>query len=264
MSDPSVEPINPSSNGDSPLRRSGHSGCEGRAKRSFSCPHLGGPASGGRELVLASSSPRRKALLEEHGYAFVCVEPGAVETPPAPGEPAEGYAIRTARAKAEGVAASLRTERPGAVVLGADTVVECAGRLLGKPADRREARAILKTISGSRHAVVTGLVLIDLPTGRTTEGSERTELFMKRLSEEEIDGYVLTGEPLGKAGAYAIQESGDRYVKVLSGSLTNVVGLPMELLERLLCELAQDAARGARQGRASGGVRSQATGKDGT
>jgi septum formation protein len=222
-------------------------------------------------LVLASKSPRRRELLEEAGYTF-SVLPAEVEEPaPEPGEAAEAYAMRLARTKAEEVAGRLaqptpqkqplRLRRPGEgpggrVVLGADTVVDLEGVIIGQPRSDDEARAILRRLSGSSHAVVTGVALVDVATGRVSLAAERTELVMLPVSDEEIDAYVASGEGRGKAGSYAIQESGDRFVRIVSGSRTNVVGLPMERLARMLREFAPEVVPGGRLGaqRRAGGV----------
>jgi septum formation protein len=193
----------------------------------------------GRRLILASSSPRRRELLEEAGYEFVVVPSLAVERPPASSENAEEYALEIARLKAEDVVGRLaRDGRQQSVVLAADTVVDLDGRIIGQPASDDEARATLRLLAGSRQAVVTGVVLVEVGTGRTSAAVERTELEMSALSDEEIEAYVASGESRGKAGAYAIQESGDRFVRIVSGSRTNVVGLPMERLAAMLRDFA--------------------------
>jgi septum formation protein len=199
-----------------------------------------------RTLVLASRSPRRRALLEEaicslgnfKGVTLRIEPPLGDEAPPLPDEPPGEYALRLARAKAEEVASRLAKELDvGDIVLGADTVVDFRGEVIGQPADDDDARAILTRLAGNRQAVVTGVVLIEPATGRRVEGTERTELAMSEMSETEIAAYVASGESCGKAGAYAIQETGDRYVKIVSGSHSNVVGLPMERVAAMLEEL---------------------------
>jgi septum formation protein len=199
-----------------------------------------------RTLVLASRSPRRRALLEEairggdtfSGVALRIEPPCDDEAPPLPGEAPGDYALRLARAKAEEVAGRLAAElAPRAVVLGADTVVDFRGEIIGQPIDDDDARAILRKLSGAAQAVITGVVMIEPATGRRVEGSERTELEMSEMSEAEIAAYVASGESRGKAGAYAIQETGDRYVRIVSGSRSNVVGLPMERVAVMLGEL---------------------------
>ena len=200
-----------------------------------------------RTLVLASRSPRRRALLEDairSGGAFSRVvlriePPSDDESPPLPGESPDNYALRLARAKAEEVASRLAKELDARdIVLGADTVVDLSGEIIGQPANDDDARRILTRLAGHPQAVVTGVVLIEPATGRRAEGTERTELEMKEMSDDEIAAYVASGESRGKAGAYAIQETGDRYVKIVSGSHSNVVGLPIERVAAMLDELS--------------------------
>ncbi len=181
-------------------------------------------------LVLASSSPRRRQLLTEAGYAFDAVAP-AVE------EPSELAAdlgpAKTAEALAYFKARSVADRRPEAHVLGADTVVSAGGELLGKPADETDAERMLRRLSGTRHQVITGVALLSPGGGRAIH-SEVTHVTMRGMTDEELAGYLASGEWAGKAGAYAIQETADRFVTRLEGSFSNVVGLPMELVGRLL------------------------------
>ncbi len=184
------------------------------------------------KLFLASRSPRRKELLREWGHEFESVEPDADEAG-ARGESAEQIALSRAAAKARSAARGLRA----GVVLAADTVVEARGAILGKARGPAEAAAMLRTLSGTRHAVVTGVCVLTLPGKEEELASARTELLMRELSEDEVQEYVRSGEWRGKAGGYAIQESGDGFLRVISGSRTNVVGLPMELVSRMLTSL---------------------------
>jgi septum formation protein len=181
------------------------------------------------ELILASASPRRRELLAATGRAFRVVPSDAEETVPeglSPTEAAEHLACR----KAAAVAARLSR----GIVIGADTIVTSGPDIIGKPTDREDAIHILESLSRRAHTVITGLCLIDARSGRRLSGCERTRVQMRRMDRREIEAYVDSGEAIGKAGAYAIQESGDRFVERIEGSLSNVVGLPMELLERLL------------------------------
>ena len=196
-----------------------------------------------RTLVLASRSPRRRDLLEEacrsspafEGIYLIIEPPRCGEAPPAPGEAPESYALRLARAKAREVAGRLAGGlSPHDLVLGADTVVDLDGDILGQPASDLDARRMLARLSGRRQAVITAVVIAAPGGAGLAEAAERTELEMRPMSEEEIAAYVASGESLGHAGAYAIQETGDRYVRVISGSRSNVVGLPMERLEEML------------------------------
>ncbi|HUU09913.1 MAG TPA: Maf family protein [Phycisphaerae bacterium] len=185
-----------------------------------------------RHLVLASNSPRRRDLLRQAGYRFDVRPPpageSAVRPRAAPGPYVESLAYLKAATAIEAHGLT------GGLVLGADTAVELDGVIIGKPADEADARRILGRLSGSRHRVLTGLALVDLDTGRRLLAHEATGVRMRAMTPEEIDAYVASGEALGKAGAYAIQETGDRYVEQVDGSFTNVVGLPMRLLERMI------------------------------
>ncbi|MGH7151102.1 MAG: Maf family protein [Planctomycetota bacterium] len=180
-------------------------------------------------LLLASASPRRRELLGDLGLRFEVVPPGIDEALP-PGLPPEAAAEALALAKARAVAGV----RPGALVLGADTLVAVGGRTLGKPSDRAQARAYLGLLSGSTHRVVTGLALGPSPDGPWRVGHAVTEVTMRRIEVAEVEAYLESGEWEGKAGGYAIQETADRFVTRLEGSRTNVVGLPVELLVEYL------------------------------
>lgn len=180
-------------------------------------------------LVLASSSPRRKELLRQAGIAFEAVDPPV----PEPADVGERLSpARLAEALAYFKARSVAENRPDSLILGADTVVSLNGEILGKPADADDAGRMLRMLSDTRQAVITGVAL--LGAERRCIASETTYVTMRELSDEEIDQYVASGEWRGKAGAYAIQETADRFVTSLEGSFSNVVGLPMELVTRLL------------------------------
>jgi len=174
-----------------------------------------------KPIVLASASPRRRRLLEEAGIPFV-VHPADVEEVER-GDPFE-VAAANARRKAEAV--------PGDVVLGADTVVALGDALLGKPADAAEARAMLARLAGTTHRVITGVALH--ARGRTVVRCVETRVTMRPISDAELDAYVASGEGMGKAGGYAIQETADRFVVALDGPYDNVVGLPVETVRALL------------------------------
>jgi nucleoside triphosphate pyrophosphatase len=194
--------------------------------RSAAAPPEGPPA-GRSTVILASASPRRRELLRFICPAFDVVVSGADETlhePPSP-EAAVGLALRKARAVAR--------SRQG-VVLGADTLVVVDGIALGKPADAAEARAMLRRLSGRRHHVITGVAVIEVASGRERWASVVSQVFMRDLSDAEIDAYVASGEPADKAGAYAIQGLGGHLVAALLGSYTNVVGLPLPAVRGLL------------------------------
>ena len=183
-------------------------------------------------LILASSSPRRQELLRQAGYRFRVRTGRADEGAVDPARPAAPYVESLAYLKA--MAAVDACDLGSGLVLGADTAVEHDGKVIGKPADADDARRVLSRLAGSTHRIFTGLALLDVGGGRRYLAHEVTRVRMKPMSEAEIEAYVASGEALGKAGAYALQETGDRYVETIEGSYTNVVGLPMELLERML------------------------------
>ncbi|HVS05105.1 MAG TPA: Maf family protein [Candidatus Dormibacteraeota bacterium] len=184
-----------------------------------------------RPLVLASTSPRRIEILTRLGIAFRAVPPGIEERPPVPLGPLR-YVAWAAAEKANAVARRM----PGALVVAADTEVVRDRRIYGKPGDRREAAAFLRSLSGRRHQVYTAVHVIDGHTGRQAQGISRTDVTMRELSPRVIAAYVRTGEAQDKAGAYAIQGKGQRLVESIRGPYDNVVGMPMRLLTRLLGE----------------------------
>ncbi len=181
-------------------------------------------------LILASRSRRRRELLAEAGYSFIVIPPAEnAEDSPHPGEKAEAYAVRLARQKALDVAAQV--ER--GIVIGCDTVAECHGQILGKPRNRGHARQILHLLRGREHRVYSGICLIRKPSHHLLTGVDVTRLFMSPISDAQIERYLDTGLWEGKAGAFGLQDRLD-WIRILEGSASNVVGLPIELLERLL------------------------------
>jgi len=187
-------------------------------------------------LILASASPRRAELLREHGYDFTVIESPLgepVEFPDdmSPVERAQSSSYFKAKSVAEVVGEGW--------VLGADTIAALAGRVFGKPADRDDARMILKSLSGTTHQVITGLTLLDASSGARLIRQDSTDVIMRRLGELEIEEYLDSGAWEGKAGAYGIQDKGDAFVERIEGSFTNVVGLPMELLARMLIDFSR-------------------------
>jgi septum formation protein len=173
-------------------------------------------------LILASESPRRKALLKDLGLRLKIV-PAEVREIPRPKEAPLLFSQRMAEEKVD-IISSLYPEQ---WVLGADTVVVLGEKMLGKPNDSQEAKKFLHLLSGETHQVITGFCLKNRALNRSLIKSVSTRVHFKSLSREEIDWYVQTGEPLDKAGAYAIQGKGAFCVKKISGSYTNVVGLPV-------------------------------------
>ncbi|MBX9603555.1 MAG: Maf family protein [Bryobacteraceae bacterium] len=177
-------------------------------------------------LILASQSPRRRELLQAAGIPFqIRVSP--VEEKHVAGESPEAYVLRLSRAKAE--AAGLR---PGETVLGADTVVVLDGHILEKPVDYADACRMLRMLSGRDHAVITGVCLIS--DSRVIQDSVTTRVVFGPLSDREIEEYAASGEPMDKAGAYAIQGLASKFIERIEGDYTNVVGLPVPLLYRML------------------------------
>lgn len=199
------------------------------------------PAPPGRPLVLASGSPRRRALLATLGRSFTVV-PADLDETPLPGESAAHLAERLAREKALAVSERLPSDSD-ALVIGSDTVVARGRRLFGKPATPAEAIEMLEALRGRWHRVVSAVAVVDRRTGRVGSGTETTRVRLRPLTDEEIRRYVASGDPMDKAGAYAIQNAEFHPVATIVGSRDNVVGLPLDLLERLLREI-----RGEEQG----------------
>jgi septum formation protein len=182
-------------------------------------------------FILASNSPRRRQLLAEAGYDFKVVsprwpEPAAEEIDPN----AAQFAQAASYFKARSVASLCRSN----VILAADTVVARDGRIYGKPADREDARRILQSLSGTTHEVITGVTVLDPRSGRRVITKDHTAVTMRRMSPHELEEYLDSGEWQDKAGSYGIQDIGDKFVERISGSFSNVVGLPMELVIDLL------------------------------
>lgn len=177
-------------------------------------------------LVLASESPRRRALLAQAGVTPDLIVPAALDETPLKGEVPRVYAIRIARAKAEAVGAL----HPGALVLAADTVVACGRRILPKAETGDAVGACLQRLSGRQHMVLTAVALL-APDGRPRTRCVLTRVAFRRLSAPDIAAYVAGGEGLGKAGGYALQGFAETFVRRINGSYSNVIGLP--LLETL-------------------------------
>ena len=181
------------------------------------------------DLVLGSASPRRHDLLRSVGIRFRAVTSQVEETLLNGEEPSE-HVSRLALAKAREVSGRV----PGAWVLGADTIVVIDGRILGKPSDVDEAKRMLTTLQSRTHVVFTGYAIVNSRyPDKTRVRFVHSEVHIRDLNEAEIEGYIRTGEPMDKAGAYAIQGIGSGIVQEISGSYTNVVGLP-------LCEVIKD------------------------
>ncbi len=187
-----------------------------------------------REIILASASPRRKELMEKMGLSFTVHKTNAEERYPEGLSPAEAVTVLATEKVIEALH-ELGKEAKGKIVVGADTLVEADGVPLGKPKDEQDALLMLKSLSGRSHAVHTGVALyLD---GRLIARAMTTEVVMRPYTEEEALAYIKTGEPFGKAGAYAIQGLGGQLVACCNGDKTNVIGLPCDTLSAMLDEL---------------------------
>jgi septum formation protein len=184
------------------------------------------------QLILASASPRRRELLAQAGYRFEVV-PSSIPEQRQPGEDGIRLATRLAREKAEEVFSRHQPSPDGLMVLGADTIVVCDTEVLGKPADAVDATRMLTLLSGRTHQVVTGVAVAWKP-GLVEVAAEVTQVTMRTLSAEDVAAYVAGGEPMDKAGAYAIQGYAGRWIPRISGCYFNVVGLPLALTASLL------------------------------
>jgi septum formation protein len=189
-------------------------------------------------LVLASASPRRRELLTQAGYSFE-VHPAHIPEDPLPNEDPTAYVTRLAREKAEAVFreitnASASEQRASAApqVLGADTIVTLDDHILGKPSDPADAARMLRLLSGRTHRVITGIALVS--AAATQVAFESTTVSFNALSDKDIAAYIATGEPMDKAGAYAIQGRAARWIPRIEGCYFNVVGLPIALVSSLL------------------------------
>jgi septum formation protein len=185
-------------------------------------------------LILASGSPRRRDLLSRLAVPFATVPADIAETE-RPGEAPRELAERLAREKAEAVVAQLgRT--PRRVVLGSDTIVVIGAEVLGKPRDPEHALALLRKLTGRTHLVITGIAVVESDSGRTRSRVVESRVTLRKADEEELRDYVATGESLDKAGAYALQGEGRRFVAAVEGSETNVIGLPLEETQAMLLD----------------------------
>ncbi len=182
-----------------------------------------------KEIILASKSPRRSELLKQIGLNFQILSL-EVDESPLPGLSPSELVERLALSKASAVAAIV----DDGIVIGADTVVVCGQRVLGKPLDEDDAVNMLKLLQGTDHEVCTGIALVDAGSGACLVGHEKTRVFFRTADEEEIRRYVATGEPDDKAGAYAVQGLAAVFISRLEGCYTNVVGLPVARLTEML------------------------------
>ncbi|MBQ2955272.1 MAG: septum formation protein Maf [Clostridia bacterium] len=182
------------------------------------------------KVILASGSPRRRELLGEMGISFEIDVPDVDETVDGkPGGMVAVLAERKARAVAE--------RRKNGLIIAADTLVALDEKALGKPVDEQDARDMLHALSGRTHDVFTGVCVLDAKSGRCIVDAVRSGVQFREVTDEEIDEYIATGEPSDKAGAYAIQGIGGKFVKGFEGSWSNIVGLPVERLTEMLHEI---------------------------
>jgi septum formation protein len=194
------------------------------------------------KIILASGSPRRAEILRDAGIPFdTC--PAEVDETALSGESVQKMVARLAEAKARAAAAPLDTAARECMIIGADTAVELNGEILGKPRDAAHAREMLGKLSGCTHRVLTGVFLLRFPGGATRAAVETSAVTFAPLSETDIEDYVASGEPMGKAGAYAIQGLAGRFIPRIEGCYFNVVGLPLARVYALLRKLGwQDGA----------------------
>jgi septum formation protein len=191
-------------------------------------------------IILASASQRRRQLLTEGGYKFTFVPPKIDESAFIfEGTSAREYAERLALAKARDVADRF----PDCLVIGADTVVDFQGEIVGKPIDAKQAERITRKLFSAPHKVVTGVAIVRMADGVEIVESDTTTIYPKVLTDKQIAEHIKSGTWRDKAGAYAIKESGDAFVERVEGSLTNVMGLPMELLGRMMERFTDEPRR---------------------
>ncbi|MFW5787694.1 MAG: Maf family protein [Halanaerobiales bacterium] len=184
-----------------------------------------------KKIVLASASPRREELLKQLGLNFTIVPSNIDEDEYSCKNPVK-LVKKLSEAKAEDVAVVVED----AIVIAADTVVVYKDEILGKPADKNEAKSMLGKLSGSEHQVYSGITVISSNNNQSITEFDRTEVYMKKLNRDEIDLYIQSGEPMGKAGSYAIQGLGGVFVDRIEGSYFSVMGLPIHLLFDILKE----------------------------
>lgn len=194
------------------------------------------------KLILASNSPRRAEILRNGGFEFE-VRAADVDERLLPHESARAHVLRLAQAKTRSAASRLKDGPPNAIVIGADTVVVARGKILGKPRDANDARRMLRLLSGRVHRVLTGVSVLRIPDRKELHRIETTRVHFVKLSRQDIDDYIATGEPFDKAGAYGIQGIGGQFIDRIEGCYFNVVGLPLSRVSSMLGELARRKRR---------------------
>jgi septum formation protein len=183
-----------------------------------------------KPVILASASQRRKELLEKAGIKFKIVESEFEEHFDSDLQP-HLIAEKLSSEKAKAVYKKFTDS----IIIAADTLVVCDGEILGKPKDEQDAKRILSILSGKKHSIITGFTIIN--GEKIITKSEETKVFMRKISEAEIDSYIATKEPFGKAGAYAIQGNARKFIEKIEGDLSNVIGLPIQALLKSLKEI---------------------------
>jgi septum formation protein len=184
-------------------------------------------------IILASASPRRRRLLADAGYRFNAVPPDIDESRFfADGISPSDYAEKVALAKAANVA----QKHPKSLVIGADTIVDYEGQIVGKPVDAKDAEKITRNLFSRPHKVITAIALVRLSDHTEIVESDTTAIYPRKLTEQQIAEHIAGGAWRDKSGAYAIRENGDEFIEKVEGSVTNVMGLPMELLQKLMTE----------------------------
>jgi septum formation protein len=203
------------------------------------------------KLILASSSPRRAEILRNAGFAFE-IQPAHVDETPLPDERADDYVLRLADTKARTAAQyvdrSMNRDAGRAVVIGADTVVVVDGQILGKPADAEDARRMLRLLSGRDHDVLTGLSFVSIPERHEATLVESTCVSFLPISAQDIEDYLLTGEPFDKAGAYGIQGIGGRFIRRIEGCYFNVMGLPLSRVWSIVGRMEEEEQKNTAAG----------------
>lgn len=191
-----------------------------------------------KQIILASTSPRRKALLKKAGFKFRVVESNCKEFFDSKLEPHE-LAKKLSLEKAKAVCK--RNPPAGgkkSIIIAADTLVVCSGKILGKPKSKADAKGMLEFLSGKAHSIITGFTIID--ENKVITKSEETKVYMKKISEKEINSYLETKEPFDKAGAYAIQGKAKKFIEKTEGDFDNAVGLPIRTLVQELKKLGAE------------------------
>ncbi len=178
-----------------------------------------------KQIILASESPRRKEILEKTGLKFKVVKSDFeeyVDTKLTPHELVKKLSLEKAKAVFE--------NHKDSIIIAADTIVVCDGKILGKPRDKKNARAMLKFLSGKSHLIITGFTIISSDLKKSITKSQETKVWMRKISKTEIDSYVKTKEPYDKAGAYAIQGIAKKFIEKVEGDMLNAIGLPLNSL----------------------------------